>query len=266
MFKKKKAIVFDNSGTLIERYRALKDVQTGLICDNVSSLDLVDNGIERALVVLQTDPAKCIINAKPHQTIYEFINRNNIDISISYSTTEIKKEELMDAIKNDKSQVEDIQDTIQAVMDKKYNVQICSGSGIIVALNLKKIEFTISSGGRVFSEVPDVVKELQKRDIDIFIASGDRKGSLQKLAEFIGIPRENVFDTADAWKKMEIIKGLKRNYKVMMVGNSVNDMFALEEADIGVLTEQQKENNPEKLYDTADVVISNINELLDVEF
>lgn len=266
MFKKKKAIVFDNSGTLIERYRALKDVQTGLICDNVSSLDLVDNGIERALVVLQTDPAKCIINAKPNQTIYEFINRNKIDISISYSTTEIKKEELMDAIKDDKSQVEDIQDTIQAVMDKKYNVQICSGSGIIVALNLKKIEFTISSGGRVFSEVPDVVKELQKRDIDIFIASGDRKGSLQKLAEFIGIPRENVFDTADAWKKMEIIKGLKRNYKVMMVGNSVNDMFALEEADIGVLTEQQKENNPEKLYDTADVVISNINELLDVEF
>lgn len=266
MFKKKKAIVFDNSGTLIERYRALKDVQTGLICDNVSSLDLVDNGIERALVVLQTDPAKCIINAKPNQTIYEFINRNKIDISISYSTTEIKKEELMDAIKNDKSQVEDIQDTIQAVMDKKYNVQICSGSGIIVALNLRKIEFTISSGGRVFPEVPDVVKELQKRDIDIFIASGDRKGSLQKLAEFIGIPRENVFDTADAWKKMEIIKGLKRNYKVMMVGNSVNDMFALEEADIGVLTEQQKENNPEKLYDTADVVISNINELLDVEF
>lgn len=266
MFKKKKAIVFDNSGTLIERYRALKDVQTGLICDNVSSLDLVDNGIERALVVLQTDPAKCIINAKPHQTIYEFINRNKIDISISYSTTEIKKEELMDAIKNDKSPVEDIQDTIQAVMDKKYNVQICSGSGIIVALNLKKIEFTISSGGRVFPEVPDVVKELQKRDIDIFIASGDRKGSLQKLAEFIGIPRENVFDTADAWKKMEIIKGLKQNYKVMMVGNSVNDMFALEEADIGVLTEQQKENNPEKLYDTADVVISNINELLDVEF
>lgn len=266
MFKKKKAIVFDNSGTLIERYRALKDVQTGLICDNVSSLDLVDNGIERALVVLQTDPAKCIINAKPHQTIYEFINRNKIDISISYSTTEIKKEELMDAIKNDKSHVEDIQDTIQAVMDKKYNVQICSGSGIIVALNLKKIEFTISSGGRVFPEVPDVVKELQKRDIDIFIASGDRKGSLQKLAEFIGIPRENVFDTADAWKKMEIIKGLKRNYKVMMVGNSVNDMFALEEADIGVLTEQQKENNPEKLYDTTDVVISNINELLDVEF
>jgi Cu+-exporting ATPase len=266
MLKRKKAVVFDNSGTLIERYRALKYIQTGLICDDVSSLDLVDNGIERALVVLQTDPAKCIINAKPHQTIFEFINRNKIDIAISYSTTEIKKEEIMDAIKNDTSQVKDIQDTIKAVMDKEYNVQICSGSGIIVALNMKKIEFTISSGGRIFPEVQDVVKTLQDQSIEIFIASGDRKGSLQKLAEYIGVPKENVFDTADSWRKREIVKELKRNYKVMMVGNSVNDMLALQEADIGILTEQQKENNPEKLYDAADMVISNIKEILNIEF
>lgn len=261
-----KAIVFDNSGTLIERYRVMKDIQTGAICDNISSLDLVDNGIERALVVLQTDPSKCIINANPDQTIFEFITRNKIDISISYSTKEILKEEIIDAIKNDASQVKDIQDTIKAIIDKKYNVQICSGSGIIVNLNKQKIEFTISSGGRVFPEVPYVTRELQNRGIDLFIASGDRKGSLQKLAEFIGIPNENVFDTADAWKKMEIVKGLKRNYKVMMIGNSVNDIYALKEADVGVLTEQQKENNPQKLYDAADVIINNIKEVLDIDF
>lgn len=263
---KRKAIVFDNSGTLIQRYRALKDIQTGLICDTVSSLDIVDNGTRRALVVLQTDPSKCILNAKPNQTIFEFINRNKINIAISYSTSTINKKELMDAIKDDKAQVKDIQDTINAVKDKKYNVQICSGSGFIVALDLKMIEFTISSGGKIFPEVPEVVKELQKRDIDIFIASGDRKGALQKLAEYIGIPRENVFDTADSWKKREIVKDLKQNYDVMMVGNSVNDMLALQEADIGVLSEQQKENNPKKLYESVDVVISNIKEVLDVNF
>jgi len=261
-----KAAVFDNSGTLIERYRVLKDVQTGLLCDDVSSLDLVDNGIERALVVLQTDPGKCIINANPNQTIFEFINRNKIDISISYAATEIKKEEIMDAIKNDVSLVKDIQDTINAVKAKNYNVELCSGSGIIVALNMQKIEFTVSSGGKVFPEVRDVIKELQNRGIDIVIASGDRKGSLQKLAEYTGIPKENVFDTADSWKKMEIVKGLKRNYKVMMVGNSVNDIFALKEADIGVLTEQQKENNPKKVYDAADIVVGNIKEILDIDF
>ncbi|MGZ7048126.1 MAG: HAD family hydrolase [Methanobacterium sp.] len=266
MAKNLKAIVFDNSGTLIERYRALKEIKTDSIIDNVSSLDIIENGVDRALVVLQTDPAKCIINARPYQTIYDFITRNKINISISYSMTEIQKKEIIEAIKDDKAQVKDIQDTINAVRDKKYNVQLCSGSGIIVALNKKKIEFTISSGGKVFPQVPQVIEELQNRDIDIFIASGDREASLKNLAEYIGLPPENVFDTADAWKKMEIVKGLKRNYTVMMVGNSVNDIFALEEADIGVLTEQQKEKNPKKLYDVADVVISNINEILDIEF
>ncbi|MBI5679491.1 MAG: HAD family hydrolase [Methanobacterium sp.] len=261
-----KAIVFDNSGTLIERYRALKDIEKGIICDDISSLDIVDNNTERALVVLQTDPAKCIINAKSHQTIYEFIKRNNINIDISYSSTEIKKEELLNSIKDDKSKVSDIQDTIKAVVAKKYNVQICSGSGFIVAIDKSKIEFTITSGGKVFPEVPSVVAELQKRDIDLFIASGDRKASLKKLAKYTGIPVENVFDTANSWNKKEIIKGLKKNYKVMMVGNGVNDVFALKEADIGVLTVQQEENTPQKVFDAADVVVDNIKEILDIEF
>ncbi len=261
-----KAIVFDNSGTLIERYRAVKDLQTGLIFDNISSLDIVDDKTTRALVVLQTDPSRCIINARPEQHICQFIKRNDISIDISYSTVEIKKEELIAAVKGDESRVSDIQDTIRAVMAKKYDVQICSGSGFIVDMDEGKIEFTITSGGRVFPEVKEVVKELQMRGIDIFVASGDRKGSLQELARYIGIPAENVFDTADSWKKMEIVKGLKRNYKVMMVGNSVNDVLALKEADIGVLTTQQDEENPQMVFDAADVIVGNIKEILDIDF
>ncbi len=261
-----KAVVFDNSGTLIERYRAVKDLQTGLIFDNISSLDIVDDKTTRALVVLQTDPSRCIINARPEQHICQFIKRNDINIDISYSTVEIRKEELIEAVKGDESRVSDIQDTIRAVMAKKYDVQICSGSGFIVDMDEGKIEYTITSGGRVFPEVLDVVKELQKRSIDIFVASGDRKGSLQELARYIGIPEENVFDTADSWKKREIVNELKRKYKVMMVGNSVNDVLALKEADIGVLTTQQDEENPQMVFDAADMIVGNIKEVLDIDF
>ena len=261
-----KAIVFDNSGTLIERYIALKNIQKGLIYDNISSLDLVDSNNKRALVALQTDPSKCIIKAKPNQKICKFIKRNNISIDVSYSTQEIKKEELIDSICGDDSKVKDIQDTIKAVMNKKYNVPICNGSGFIVALDKSKIEFTITSMGKLFPEVKNVVKELQKRCIDIFIASGDRNKSLKTLARSIGIHEKNVFDTADSWKKMEIVKKLKRDYEVMMVGNGVNDVLALEEADIGVLTVQQKEKNPQKVYNAADIVIGNIKEVLNINF
>lgn len=52
----------------------------------------------------------------------------------------------------------------------------------------------------------------------------------------------------------------------MMVGNSANDILALKEADLGVLTTQQEEETPEKVFEAADVVVSNIKEILDIEF
>ena len=49
----KKAIVFDNSGTLLERFRVIKDVSSGEFITNINSLDLIDSCQNAALVVLQ---------------------------------------------------------------------------------------------------------------------------------------------------------------------------------------------------------------------
>ena len=130
--KSAKAVVFDNSGTLIKRYRAVKNTKTGVICDDMSSIDIVDYDTDRALVVLQTDPSKCIINAYPHQTIHHFLKKNKVNFDISYSSIEINKDDVLNIIKDDDSTVADIQDTVKAVMEKHYNVQICSGSGFIM--------------------------------------------------------------------------------------------------------------------------------------
>ncbi|MBC7100674.1 HAD family hydrolase [Methanothermobacter tenebrarum] len=263
----KKAIVFDNSGTLTERYRAIKRIKTGKICDFISSLDLVEYKKNRALVVLQTDPAACIINARPNQTIYDFITRNNIDLGISYSNIDISKDEILDILKDDNSKVKDIQDTIRAVLDRGYDIEICSGSGFILNIEKRMVEFTITAGGRLFPEVLDVISELKKRDMDIYVASGDRKGALEKLAITINIPTSNVFATVDAKGKALVIRRLKKKYdKVMMVGDGLNDILALKEADIGVLTLQQSNNVHEKLLKAADIIIYNIREILDIKF
>ena len=261
-----KAIVFDNSGTLIKRYRAIKDIKNGVICDDVNSIDIVDNDKNRALVVLQTDPSNCINKARPDQTITHFLKKNDIEFDISYSDVDIRKEELLNAIENDKSCMSDVQDTYKTVVGKHYNVHICSGSGFIVNMKTGQIEFTITAGGKIFDEVPFVVKELKKRGIKIFIASGDRKTSLEQLAEHINIPKENVFDTASSRRKEEIVKDLKKKYKVMMVGNSSNDVLAIQEADIGVITLQQGEIPPDKVNGTADYVIENIKDVLNIDF
>lgn len=261
-----KAVVFDNSGTLISRYRAIKDIKSGLISDHVSSIDLVDQHPHRALVVLQTDPATCIINARPNQTIHEFISRNKVPFDISYSSLDFDKNELLDLIKDEKTQVSDIQDTIRAVIDKQYNVQICSGSGFILNLQKGQIDFTITAGGKIFPEVPEVVEELKKRGIHIYVASGDRTKSLEQLASFINIPSDNVFGTAHSKRKKEIVQELKKRYKVMMVGNSANDILALKEADVGVLTTQQDETPSSKVLNAADVIVDNIKDILEINF
>ena len=261
-----KAVVFDNSGTLIRRYKALKDLRNGLICDYANSIQIVDHDINRALVVLQTDPSKCIIKANPHQTIHDFLMKNDVQFDVSYSDADIAKSDLLKSIEDDDSTVKDLQDTYNAVIDKKYNVHICSGSGFIVNMKTGRVEFTITAGGKIFKEVPDVISELKNRNIQIFVASGDRKGSLEQLAEYIHIPKENVFDTASSRQKKEIIGSLKKKYKVMMVGNSSNDILALEEADIGVLTLQQGDETPDKVFNAADHVINNISEVLNVDF
>ncbi|MDI9436837.1 MAG: HAD family hydrolase [Euryarchaeota archaeon] len=262
-----KVVVFDNSGTLIERYRAIKDLRTGIICDDVSSIDLVDMVPNRALVVLQTDPAQCLANAISDQTIYHFLKKNNVKFDISYSSGDVLREQVWETIKNDGyAQIMDVQDTITTVIEKKYNVQICSGSGLILNVDKQKIEFTITAGGKIFPEVPEVIKELKNRGIHIYVASGDRKKTLEQLADFIDIPCENSFGTADAWEKREIISGLQKKHRVMMVGNSANDILALKEADIGVLTLQQGEIVPSKVFEAADVVVHNIKEILDIEF
>lgn len=232
----------------------------------MNSIDLVDHDKNRALVVLQTDPSKCINKARPDQTILHFLKKNNVKFDVSYSDVDIGNDELLKAIKDDKSYMKDVQDTYYSVLAKHYNVHICSGSGFIVNMESGNIEFTITAGGKIFKEVPDVIKKLQSRGIDIFVASGDRKISLVQLAEFINIPKENVYDTASSRRKEEIVKDLKKKYKVMMVGNSSNDILALKEADIGVLTLQQGEVPPEKVRGKADYVISNIEEVLKIDF
>ncbi len=261
-----RSVVFDNSGTLIKRYRALKSIKKGIICDHVSSIDIVDYDVNRALVVLQTDPTKCVMNAKPQQTIHDFLQKNKVEIDVSYSSEDIDKQAILDIIKNDHSRVADIQDTVNAVIAKHYNVQICSGSGFIMNTDTGKIEFTITAGGKVFKEVPPVVKELKNRGVEIYVASGDRTKSLEQLAQYIHIPHGNVCGTADSWDKRDVVRRLKRNSKVMMVGNSSNDLLAIEEADIGVLTLQQGEKVPERLYKKSDVVVHNIKDILDIEF
>ena len=262
----KKAIVFDNSGTLLRRCRAVKNMETGEISEKISSLDIVDQIKNTALVVLQTDIKKCLMLAPPEKKLYDFINKNNIKLDISYSSSNINDNEVLPRIKGSNITLTDFHETARYLSKKNNFIQLCSGSAFILNTDDNEVEYIITAGGEVFPHVSKVIEALKNRGIRTFIASGDRAKSLKELAGIINFPIENVFETANTKRKAEIVKDLKKEYEVMMVGNGPNDILAFKEADLAVLTLEQGETVPQKVFNVADIVINNITEILDIDF
>lgn len=263
---KKKAIVFDNAGTLLERCRVVKSKKTGERVDN-SSLDIIDEMGNSALVVLQTDTKKCLMQANPEKTLYDFIKDNKIPIDISYSSAKITKDDILPHLKYSNIKIKDFQETAYQLNEEHDFIELCSGSAFILNLNNNKVEYIIAAGGKVFPHVSNVIKTLNNRGIETFIASGDRAKSLYELAEIINLPKKNVFETANPKRKKEIVANLKKEgYKVMMVGNGPNDILAFEESDLAVLTLEQKEKVSKRVFDSADIIINKICQILDIDF
>jgi Cu+-exporting ATPase len=70
---------------------------------------------------------------------------------------------------------------------------------------------------------------------------------------------------ADPRQKQEIVVSLKERYrKVIMVGDGLNDLYALRAADTGVLTVQQDSHPAKCLFDAADMIIKDILQLPEI--
>ena len=263
----KKAIVFDNSGTLLERFRVIKDLSTGEFITEVNSLDLIDTCLNAALVVLQFN-TRILKGLNPDTLISDFVLENNIDFDISYYSTDVTKEEIAAILEKDTAVIKDITDTFPLLKERVPNMELCNGSAVIIDIEEERIAYTITSAGQLFSNVKDTISQLQQNDIDVFIASGDRSGAIKRLASITGVPEDHAFATASTHRKAEIIGNLQNEgYKVMMVGDGPNDILAFQQADSAVLTTEQKDGDfPDKLKEYADFVIEDISEVLQIDF
>ena len=148
---------------------------------------------------------------------------------------------------------------------EEYDIEICSGSALIIDTKLGRIDYVYTAGGVFFDGVRPLINYLQENDYEIYIASGDNKDSLVKIAECLKIPQDNVFDTQNADGKKEIVKSLQTDHDVVyMVGNHCNDYLAIKQADIGILSLEQKEKVPSKLINKADYVVDSISDVLKI--
>jgi Cu+-exporting ATPase len=127
------------------------------------------------------------------------------------------------------------------------------------------IEFAITAGGWPFEGAKEAITALHRMGIPTFIASGDRVPKLEKMADYLGIPRDRVFGVATPTVKAQIVNDLRQEYdKVLMVGDGINDLYAMQNADIAILTIQQAGDRPEVLYNEADFVVKNVCEVVTI--
>ncbi|MBR3660531.1 MAG: cadmium-translocating P-type ATPase [Bacilli bacterium] len=121
------------------------------------------------------------------------------------------------------------------IINEKENIEenfASLGNSILYIVENKKIIGLIGVKDIVRKNTKKIINELKNMNIDIYMSTGDNKLTANIIAKSIGI--ENVKANLLPKEKLEYLKELKNNSKVMMIGDGINDAPALSLSDIGV--------------------------------
>jgi soluble P-type ATPase len=252
------AVVMDVAGTILRMYRVAKDIEKGVILENVVTWELIIEKKGRVLVVPQMDP-HLIFSCRPDDTLGTLIDGREQLLEISCASSPISKDEAVRIVSRSQAKVRDLLEVYREVLAR------CPGNyhtaGMIVDADLQEVVYVLSTGGAPFPGLKDVLLDLNHLGADVYVASGDSMRSLVNLKE-LGIDLSRVYPVSSPLRKKEIIMDLKRQYRrVVMVGDGLNDLYALRAADLGILTVQQDTRPTSKLLKAADEIITNIKEL-----
>lgn len=252
------AVVMDVAGTILRMYRVAKDIERGVIRLNVVTWELIMEKKGRVLVVPQMDPA-LIFSCRPDDTLGMLIDGREQLLEISCASSPITKDEAVRILGRSRAKVRDLLEVYREVLAR------CPGNyhtaGMIVDVDLQEVVYALSTGGSPFPGLKDVLACLKNRGADVYVASGDSMRSLAYLNE-LGIDLSRVYPVSSPRRKKEIIVDLKNQYRqVVMVGDGLNDLYALRAADLGILTVQQDTRPTLKLFEAADKIITDIKEL-----
>ena len=260
------AVVFDSAGTLLNTYRVAKDIRNRKLLPGIETTTLTFSSPDRVLVVLPVH-SKQIMQTPGDMLLSSYLVEHNIGFGVSCTRKIVTADEIGDVLYTDQVvRIHDLQECIHDVWTVcKAESVVTMNSGAIVNMADKCIEFAITAGGWPFEGAKEAITALHRMGVPTFIASGDRVTKLEKMADHFGIPRDRVYGVATPSVKAQIVNDLRQEYdKVLMVGDGINDLCAMQNADIAILTIQQPGERPEDLFKEADYVVKNVNEVVTI--
>jgi Cu+-exporting ATPase len=260
------AVVFDSAGTLLNTYRVAKDIGNRKLLPGIETTTLTFSSPDRVLIVLPVH-SKDLMATPPEALLSEYLVRHDIGIGISCTRKITTADEIGDVLyADDCARVGDLQECIRNVWTVCREESVVTlNSGAIINMAQQGIEFAITAGGWPFDGAKDAITALHRMGVPTFIASGDRVTKLERMADHLGIPRDRVYGVATPTVKAQIVSDLRQEYdRVLMVGDGINDLCAMRNADIAILTIQQPGDRPEDLYKEADHVVKSVGEVVTI--
>ena len=260
------AVVFDSAGTLLSTWRTAKDVLTGEVMPDVQTTTLTTESPDRVLTMLPVRPRD--VMAEPAATLLStYLTANKFSYAVSCANRPVSFQEVGAALFGDqRARVGDLQDCIRTVWACcRDQPAVALNAGVIVNLGLPGIEYTIATGGVPFPGAVEAIRGLSALGAAVFVASGDRVEKLLPMTRLLGIPDDRVHGTATPSGKAAIVRRLRESYdRVLMVGDGENDVAAMREADLGILSLQQPGERSAKVRDAAGRTITDLAEVVEI--
>ena len=107
------------------------------------------------------------------------------------------------------------------------------GATVVYVARGSKLLGLVAVSDRIRDGVVEALWDLRRRGLKAIMLTGDKSVTAKAVAAKLGI--DDVYAELDPEAKSEVIRDLQRKgYKVMMVGDGVNDAPSLSKADLGV--------------------------------
>ncbi|MBA5942609.1 MAG: HAD family hydrolase [Methanophagales archaeon] len=255
------AVVFDGAGVLYAPFRIIKDMERGVTKrSRISGITCTERLKSGAMVVLKTRYEETMAGEDDSKFLSALMKAEKIENKVIYKTDVISDEEVLETVLRDKTvKLGDVHETVSLL--RRCDILPILGIGLIVDMVKGTVRYAIAGGINLFPGTLRQLKELRELDVQTFIASGDRIEQEEMAVHLPDVPQANIFGTMKPEDKRDLVRKLKDEYKVIMVGDDRNDYLAMQEADIAVLSLQEAADRQKKVFAVADIRINDISEI-----
>ncbi|WP_311678217.1 heavy metal translocating P-type ATPase [Sneathia vaginalis] len=232
-------IVFDKTGTLTKGEPSIKDID--ILQEDVDFVYNMEKNLSHPLAkaIKEYLKRKYVVEDKDIKV------RNYQGLGVGYSDYLVGSINLLKRKGIDVSEI-----------NNKYDDLSKEGKTVILISKYKEIRGLVTLIDDINDNTPLFINYCKENHIDTSILSGDNMYTTRYIADKLGIEKYT-FEVLPYEKSRYIENILEKNKVVAMVGDGINDITAINSADIGIAIN----NGAVPTLETSDVVI---NDLMDI--